>query len=156
MIPISRRNLLAAVAALVMSASTANAHDDKDQIIHLMKGMFDTPDNPLSVDPIVVRGDNAIAGWVQGDRGGRALLWRVKGDWQIRLCSGDALKSPALLIDANISAEDATALVDELAAAEAKIDHAVLAKFSTFEGTMVMDGDSGHQGHNDGGSSAKQ
>jgi hypothetical protein len=52
-----------------------------------MKGMFDTPENPLSVEPVVVLGDNAIAGWVQGERGGRALLWRVDGQWEIRLCS---------------------------------------------------------------------
>ena len=150
MIRLSRRQMMVAVGVLAMSASASQAHDDSEHIIHMMKGMFDTPDNPLAVDPVVVRGDNAIAGWVQGERGGRALLWRVNGEWQIRLCSGDALKSPELLISANISAEDAKALIDDLLAAEARLDPAVLAKFATFEGTMVMQGDFGHQSHQHG------
>ena len=43
------------------------------------------------VDPVVVEGDHAIAGWVQGDMGGRAHLRRKGHDWQLVLCSGDPL-----------------------------------------------------------------
>ena len=36
--------------------------------------MFNQPNNPLKINPIVVENDYAIAGWSQGDKGGRALL----------------------------------------------------------------------------------
>lgn len=147
---ITRRTILATGLMLGFFAGVAFAHDDKHAIIHLMKSMFDTPDNPLTVDPVVVVGDNAIAGWVQGEKGGRALLWRVDGQWQIRLCSGDGLKDPKLLENANIPAADVKTLIAELTVAEATLDPAVLAKFSSFEGTMVIEPGTGHQGHNHG------
>lgn len=147
---ITRRTLLATGLALGLLPGAAFAHDDEHAIIHLMKSMFDTPDNPLSVDPVVVAGDNAIAGWVQGEKGGRALLWRVHGRWRIRLCSGDGLKDPKLLENANISAADARTLIEELTAAEAALDPTVVPKFSSFEGTMVIEPGAGDQGHNHG------
>ena len=152
MMNITRRAVFAASLALGLLPNLALAHDDEHEIIHVMKGMFDTPENPLSVEPVVVLGDNAIAGWVQGERGGRALLWRVDGQWKIRLCSGDGLKDPKLLESANISAADAATMASHLAAAEQKLDPAVLAKFSSFEGTMMIDAEAGHQGHKHGSS----
>lgn len=148
-----------ALCFLIVAAylpSTASAHDDKDHIIHLMKGMFETPENPLDVAPVVVRGDNAIAGWVQGEEGGRALLWRQNGEWQIRLCSGDGLKNADMLINVNISAQDAKAMVEELTAAEAAMDPAIVAKFSVFEGTVVMDGAGGQGTHKHGSDTQTQ
>lgn len=147
---ITRRAVLTTGLMLALFPGAAIAHDDKHAITHLMKSMFDTPETPLSVDPVVVVGDNAIAGWVQGDKGGRALLWRVDGQWQIRLCSGDGLKDQKLLENANISAADAKTLIDELTVAEAALDPAVLAKFASFEGTIVIEPGTGHQGHNHG------
>jgi hypothetical protein len=151
----TRRSLLAALVVLGFSPPTAFASDDKHAIAHLMKGMFDTPEHPLTVDPVVVLGDNAIAGWVQGDKGGRALLWRVDGQWQIRLCSGDGLKDPKLLENAKISTADAAALVAELTDAEATLDPAVLAKFSSFQGTMMISPDAGHQAHTHGSTTSE-
>ena len=148
----TRRAVLAASLVLGLLPNVALAHDDQHEIIHLMKGMFDTPENPLSVEPVVVVGDNAIAGWVQGERGGRALLWRFDGQWKIRLCSGDGLKDPKFLENANISAADAVKLASQLAAAESKLDPVMLAKFSSFEGTMMIDSEAGHQGHKHGSS----
>ena len=153
---ISRRSLLSSSLILGFLPRMALAHDDKHAIVHLMKGMFETPENPLSVEPVVVIGDNAIAGWVQGERGGRALLWRVDGQWQIRLCSGDALKDTKLLESANIPSVDAKALVAELSAAESALSPAVLAKFSSFEGTMMIDPGAGHQGHTHGSADSQQ
>ena len=155
MASINRRSLVAACIVLGVSSAPVFANDDKHVIAHLMKSMFDTPENPLTVEPVVVLGDNAIAGWVQGDKGGRALLWRVDGQWQIRLCSGDGLKDPKLLENANISAADAATLVAELTAAEAALDPALLAKFSSFQGTMMIDPAAGHQAHTHGSTTSE-
>jgi hypothetical protein len=125
----------------------AHNHEDKDQIIHLMKSIFDKPDNPLAVAPVVVRGDDAIAGWSQGGRGGRALLWRKDGAWQIRLCSGASLKDPKMLEGAGFTPENAKAMTEELLAEEAKLGPSIVAQFDLFEGTVDM---SGHGAHNHG------
>ena len=152
---ITRRAAMAASLALGLLPGLAHAHDDaQHEIIHLLKGMFDMPENPLSVEPVVVVGDNAIAGWVQGERGGRALLWRIEGKWKVRLCSGDGLKDSKLLETANISPADAASLTSQLAVAESKLEATVLAKFSSFEGTMVIDAEAGHHGHKHGSSTA--
>jgi hypothetical protein len=155
MVKLNRRSLVAACIVLGFPPASAFANDDKHVIVHLMKGMFDTPEAPLTVEPVVVLGGNAIAGWVQGEKGGRALLWRVNGQWQIRLCSGDGLKDPKLLENANISAADAATLVAELAAAEAALDPTVLAKFSSFQGTMMISPDAGHQAHTHGSTTSE-
>ena len=55
-----------------------------------------------------------------------------------------------MLVEAKISAEDAKSLVEQLLAAEAKVDPAVVAKFSAFEGTVVIDGAAGHSAHQHG------
>jgi periplasmic copper chaperone A len=144
---INRRTWLTLAAAAVLVPKPVLAHEDKHQIVVLMKSIFDTPDNPLAVAPVVVRGDNAIAGWAQGDKGGRALLWRKDGKWDIRLCSGASLKDAKMLEGAGFSTEDAKSMIDELVAEEAKMDQKVVAMFDLFEGTVDMSGQKGHGTH---------
>jgi copper(I)-binding protein len=119
--------------------SDAVQEDDPTLIEKTLKSMFDKPENPLTVSPVVVVSDVAIAGWTQGAMGGRALLRRVHGKWSIQLCSGDALKEAAALEKAGLSAGDASALASALAQAEAGLDAARLKLFSSFEGTVLMD-----------------
>lgn len=143
----SRRALLLLALFPAFGLLPAHATDDEHAITHLMKSMFDQPDNPLAVSPVVVRGNDAIADWIQGDKGGRALLWRVNGQWQIRLCSGDGLKNPKLLEDANISPENARALLHDLAAAESKLAPEIISKLASFEGTMMIEPGAAHHKH---------
>ena len=52
------------------------AHDAAEHITHVMKAQFDTPENPLTVEPVTVGGDFAVAGWRQGDKGAvRCSAW---------------------------------------------------------------------------------
>jgi len=68
------------------------AHDvNQHQIAAAMKKIFDKPEAPLSVPSISVEGDYAVAGWVQGERGGRAFLQKLNGHWIIKACAGSAL-----------------------------------------------------------------
>lgn len=108
-----------------------------------MFAMFDRPENRLSVAPVVVVADHAIAGWSQGDMGGRALLRRKGHEWQIVLCSGDQLKSVDTLIKVGLPHATANELSTRLAAAEAKVDPARLVVFARFDGIVMMDA-SGH------------
>jgi hypothetical protein len=146
----TRRTCLSLAALSLIFPRPALAHDDREHIIEVMKGLFDNPENPLTVAPVVVRSDNAIAGWAQGGRGGRALLWRKDGSWQIRLCSGAPLKDAKMLEGAGIAAGDAKALVEELLAEEAKLDSKLVVLFDLFEGTVDMSGQQGHGAHKHG------
>lgn len=118
-----------------------------------LKTMFERPDKPLTILPVVVRNDWAIAGWQQDGRGGRALLKKGHHGWSIVLCSGDGIREATALKKAGLSAEDARALAADLAEAEAGLDPKVLATFASFEGTVMMAGEAGdagqggHEGH---------
>ena len=65
---------------------------DPDAVTAVMMAQFDTPENPLTVDPISVQGDVAIAGWAQGDKGGRAFLRNGDMGWSIEVCAGALCK----------------------------------------------------------------
>jgi hypothetical protein len=97
----------------------------------------------------VIVGAHAIAGWTQGERGGRALLKREDDKWSVVLCSGDPIKEVASLVEAGMNENEARKLSAELAQAEATIDSKRRAQFSLFGGTVTMDDDSAttHDAH---------
>ncbi|NEJ71433.1 copper uptake system-associated protein [Rhizobium phaseoli] len=128
-----------AVLACVLLAAMASAEDDPQQVIPArLKAMFETPDKPLDIAPVVVQADWAIASWRQDGRGGRALLKKTHHGWSIYLCSGDGLKDAGTLEKIGISANDAAGLAAKLKDAEAGLDPSALALFSSFEGTVMM------------------
>ena len=135
----------ATVASLALAAAPSRADEAHDSaaIRGLMKGQFERPEAPLAVDPLVVLGDHALAGWIQGDMGGRALLGKRHGKWTILFCSGDALKSAKTLTELGIAKEAAAKLEAELAAAEGKMEPARRAMLSRFDG-LVKIGEDGH------------
>ncbi|WP_187968087.1 copper uptake system-associated protein [Aquibium microcysteis] len=151
-----RRSTLSLAITLALGltlAVPASAHDTSDggAIRHLMMATFDKPESPLTVEPVVVQGDIAVAGWSQGEMGGRALL-RRKGDaWTLTLCSGDALKEAASLTHFGLSQTEASAMAAAIAEAEAKLDPALVAKFSTFDGVVMMDEEGHHPPVHGGG-----
>jgi len=131
---------------VLLGAATTGRADDAAEVAAiktLMAGMFDQPQSRLDVGPVVVVGDHAIAGWSQGDMGGRALLRRKEQVWQLILCSGDPLKSAEALAKMSVPAAIASRLAAQLAEAEAKVSPERLAMFARFDGIVMMDS-SGH------------
>lgn len=151
------RNILSVLTVLMSLATTSSglAHDDDavGAIRHLMMATFDKPDAPLTVEPVTIFGNVAVAGWSQAEMGGRALLRRKHETWVLTLCSGDALKEAKSLQLFGLTAEEAAAMASAVAEAEAKIDPARVARFATFDGVVMMDGDGNHppvEGHGSG------
>lgn len=138
--------LLAANSAVSVAQSDA---DDAKSINHLLHGMFDKPNETLSVEPVMVAGDHAIADWTQGEMGGRALLRRQHGTWTIILCAGDGIKANEALVKAGVPAADARKLESEMIGVEARLSPEKVAMFSRFEGLVMMDGKDGqaHRPH---------
>jgi hypothetical protein len=144
---------------LVLSLGSAFAGPDEDGIRAVMKGTWDKPDAKVDVSPITIAGDHAIAGWTQGEMGGRALLRRQHGHWIVVLCAGDDLLKPGALKLAGIAAGPASELLSRNAAAEQGIPAARRAQFSKFEGLVTMDASGAHppqDGHGAHGTSGHQ
>lgn len=133
----------------------ATAMTDKQSIQHTMHSLFDKPDAPLKVAPVSVEGGYAVAGWIQSNRGGRALLKKEKGEWSILACGGDDLKKASSLSMAGIPPSSARKLAQMIFAAEKNLPADELKKFSMFDGSVKADGSAhelhrvkrGHAGH---------
>ena len=137
--------LLVMVAAWLGFAADVAAEPsaDRSAIEAVMRGTWDRPDARLLIDPVVIVADYAVAGWSQGDMGGRALLRRKGQVWAVILCSGDGIKSADALRHAGLTVADAERLARDLAEAERALPPARLALFAKFEGTVMMD-ETGH------------
>nr|WP_312477358.1 copper uptake system-associated protein [Achromobacter ruhlandii] len=127
-------SLFAAFACLTASAAATDA----EQAAKAMRDIWDKPDAPLVVEPVVIEGDYALAGWVQLERGGRALLRKVHGQWRVHVCGGDGLKDADALAMAGMSPEGAGKLAAAASEAEAKLPEAHRAKFALFGQNIVV------------------
>lgn len=131
----------------LLSPLAAKAADSTDQaaIRKVMMHTWDKPAARLTVEPIVVLADHAIAGWTQAQGGGRALLARDShGAWRVTLCAGDGLKDAKVLESVGMSAATARRMAEQLAKAEAAIPAQRRALFATFEGMVRMDASGNH------------
>ena len=71
-----KRILLAVFFSLSMglvALEQAFANEAAHHIMHVLKAQFDTPENPLTVEPVSIEGDFAVAGWSQGGKGGQCI-----------------------------------------------------------------------------------
>jgi hypothetical protein len=134
-----RAGLLA--AALILGAAAPAFADTPDQtaIQAVMHGMFDRPEAELVISPVVVEGGFAVAGWTQGDMGGRAFLKQDQGKWVLVLCTGDEIKSAEALESSGVPADTAKALSAAIAEAEKSVDAARLKQLASFQGIVRMD-----------------
>ncbi len=125
----------AVASALLMSVSVAVADDVQQAtaIRDLIGTTFDKPKSRVQTDPIAIVGDYAVADWIQGKRGGRALIRRNKdGKWEIALCAGKGLTEQTTLEQSGIPAETAKTLLEKLAQAEKNVPAARRHKFDLF------------------------
>jgi|LauGreDrversion4_2_1035121.scaffolds.fasta_scaffold156859_2 hypothetical protein len=111
---------------------------DPDAVVAVMMAQFDTPENPLSVDPVVIESDYALASWAQGDKGGRALLRKGDMGWEIVMCGGEDLRLPAFLTQHGVTG--AETLSKMFNAAEDELGADKVALYSSFEGVVMIAG----------------
>ena len=142
-------NALMCVAALAhdhQAAQLTAPHNmsDTQAIAYIMKKIFDKPDAPLSVAPVSIEGDSAVAGWIQSGKGGRALLKKEKGQCTIQVCVGDGLTKSATLTMTGMSNAAAAQLAQKVTSAEKKVSASDLKRFSMFEGIVKVESASHH------------
>jgi hypothetical protein len=134
--------------ALVFVAATclfsnAIAHpqteeESRERIQKLISKTFDRPDLKVQTDPIVIEGKVAIADWIQGEKGGRALLTRKHVDWEIIACGGAGFKDPGVIAAAGISKRIANNITEKLKIAEAKLPPQKVKQLDSFDGVVTM------------------
>jgi hypothetical protein len=118
--------------------------DDNAHIEHVIKAQWETPDKPVNVEPVVIEGNYAVAGWAQGARGGRALLRRSHHDWEVFMCGGDDLTKSTVLQQSGLSPEEANELARKLKQAEQGLSSDTRKQLSIFEGVVPVDSQSHH------------
>lgn len=130
------------VAIALAGAPSLHAEESVDQkAIHtVIHAMFDRPDAELIIEPVTVESDFAVAGWVQGEMGGRAFLHREAGNWVLLLCTGDEILSSAALQQSGMSAEAADRMLAAITEDEKTVAPERLRMFASFQGIMRMDG----------------
>jgi hypothetical protein len=121
------------VLFLVFSgALSAETLTDEAQIQAVIGKTYDKPNNKVNTTPISIADDFAVADWTQGKRGGRALMKRINGNWEILACGNDGLKDTKSLVKAGMSEKTASTIVKKLADLEKLEDPKRLAKFNLF------------------------
>lgn len=130
---------------LALIVPTATRADDAAEIAQAIKHTWERPDATIRVAPVSIDGGYAVAGWIQGERGGRALLKKAD-EWRVVLCSGDGIRSVAGLQAASVPDAISISLEAQMTAAEAALPPADIAKLSLFEGSVPVT-DDGHAPH---------
>ncbi|AZL69365.1 MULTISPECIES: copper uptake system-associated protein [Pseudomonas] len=90
-----------------------------------------------------LEGDHAVAGWLQDQRGGRALLRKGHG-WGVVLCAGDSLLDPASLRSAGLREQGAERLSQAVREAERSQPTERIRQFALFHGVVK---DAAHGNH---------
>ena len=143
--------LIAFSAHAWSNESKHQAHGDAQQITHVMKAQFDRPNAPLKVHPVVVDGHHAVAGWMQANKGGRALLVKEKDNWTITVCGGDGLRDAKVLAQTGMGEAAAQSLAAKVQTAEAKLSKSQLKQLALFQGELKIDPNTAHgDGHGQG------
>lgn len=126
------------IILLLLLSHVVLADEDVHLIDHVIRQQWQKPGVKLDIEPIVVEGNYAIAGWLQGERGGRALLRRVTHGWEVFMCGGDDLTKPYVLQQSGIETTAATLLAQKLIAAEQVMSPHARKQFSIFEGVVPV------------------
>jgi hypothetical protein len=136
MLPLTRLLLwtVALACGAIFTGQILLKSAEQDRIRQAMAGAFSRPNDPVTVAPLVMDGEHAVVGWVQGGQGGRSILRKVQGKWNIVVCGGRSLKDAANMAQTGIPLSTAISMAESLASAETKLDADTLKKFASFDG----------------------
>ena len=135
---------LAVSAHLEDAARHGETESAEPSVRAIIGKTYDTAERMVETAPIVVRGDYAIAAWIQGHRGGCALMQRRDGAWQIAVCGGEAFRTVDGLKSAGVPADAAVQLVALLTRAEGSLAVDRVKLFDSFEAKNEVANDHQH------------
>ncbi|MEL6321704.1 MAG: hypothetical protein AAFQ57_13810 [Cyanobacteria bacterium J06626_14] len=109
--------VLTTLMLLSLSADSVSSQDaytaDEQAIIEIVTADFDN-DNlhnlSVTVDPVLIVDDVAIAVWLYGEMGGMYIFVQEEGQWRSRCASGGVLNAESMQKFCDLSADQATKL----------------------------------------------
>lgn len=119
-------------------AMAETSAEDLAAIDAALRSALETDGAQMTVAPVSVADDVAIAGWTQGETSGRAFLRRDAAGWFVELFAGRSLMLPTTLQSLGVSKTVASDLLERTDAAEAALGADVRAKLDRFEGTALI------------------
>ena len=131
-------SFMIAGAALFAAACGSASSESETAIAAVVKQRLEKPGVELMVDPIAADGAFAVAGWTQGEKGGRALLQKGGKGWLLVLCGGESLRSMQGLTRLGVPQHQAMEITKELAREEKRVSAERLAKMASFTGEVRM------------------
>ena len=126
-----RKLKLFVALSMLAQLGIANSSPEED-VAKAISKVYDKPDQKVVTNPVAVVDKFAIADWTQGNRGGRALMKNINGQWAISACGADGLKDLKNLKDAGIPPNVAESLLTRLTQLEKPLDPQRLKMFSLF------------------------
>ena len=124
-----------------LALAVAEVFDRSSDITAVAPNIRDALGAPEAmIAPVVLDGDIAIAGWTLDSTGARAFLRRGATGWQVEMWSGPSLTLQATLTSLGVPRSAGDRLRAELAAVEAALGPAFIARFDTFPGTVLIPG----------------
>jgi hypothetical protein len=149
---ISKKCLLAVVGLMILLLTIllVSAVADTKKIVAIEtanKNQWDKPNDPIRVPVIFIRGDFAIADWIQESHGRRALLRRNKITWLTIFCGDVPLTKKVHLVNAGVPDSDAEYLANALAQAEANLTVSDMELINRFKGLVDLLKEPHHHAH---------
>lgn len=130
---------------LLWPAASFAGPQEAEAVRATMKGIWEKPGAPLTIDPVSVVENYALADWEQGGTGGRALLRKKGGRWEVLLCAGDEIRHAQALRSVGVPEGLAERLAAALAQAEQGIPRSRLERLASFKGLVRVSPD--HHSH---------
>lgn len=134
---------LVGVVLLLLLASWVFMHDvfedeQKQAVTQAIKLHWEQPNQPVEVLAVAVEKEFAIADWIQGERGGRAVLRKNNEDWQTLACGDAQIKNAQTLTQYGLSLPQAQAIVQQLQLEEQHIPAEKLQLIDEFSNVVDM------------------
>lgn len=126
------RSLMMMFSLIAFITACSNSDKETSQVRQLINKTFDTPNDKVVVEPVVVADGHAIADWSQGDKAGRALVKMKNGEWRLWLCGGKGLREAEALIKMGVPEPTAKKLSSEISIAEKKLSKEQVDRFDNF------------------------
>lgn len=123
--------LITAIMVITLTGCAASVSEEKAAIVQTLQSKYGSKDS-IAVDPIVLRNEFAVADVVQGDIGGRAVMQKRKGQWQVLVLTGQDARDAAYLAKIGVPEVEARALVNMLVTSERQVPEERLVKLDRF------------------------
>jgi hypothetical protein len=117
----------------------AYAESRPEELIALsIKQQWEKPHHLVDIPVIAVGTHYALADWIQGKRGGRALMRLNEGKWQAIMCGNGQIKSRQALEKVGIPSLEAKKISEKLAAQEVNLTKEQLRLVDSFTGIVNL------------------